>query len=613
MHCVEQITSDMFWIGASSRRLSLFENIYPIPRGVSYNSYLLLDEKTVLFDTVDVSVKDRFFENLEYVLDGRKLDYLIVNHMEPDHCASMEDVIRLYPDVKIIANEKTVAMIKQFFNFDIDSRLHLVKETDTFSSGKHTFAFVPAPMVHWPEAMVTYDLTDKILYSADAFGTFGALNGNIFADEVNFKTEWLDDARRYYTNIVGKYGTQVQALLEKASSIEIEMICPLHGPVWREGIDWFIEKYKQWSSYTPETNSVLIVYGSIYGHTENAAEIIASKLAAKGVRNIAMYDVSTTHPSYILAKAFQYSHIVFASSTYNAGIFSPMETLLHDIAEHNLQNRTVALVENGTWAPESGNLMKNILSGLTDIRILEKTVTINSSLKKNQLSQLDDLVEALTATMKLPVKKADEETVNPNAFFNLSYGLYALITKTGNRDNACIINTVTQLTDTPKRIMIAVNKANYSKDVIEETGKFNISVLTEGTPFKLFERFGFVSGRDKNKFEGFEHTKRSENGLCYLDEYSNAYLSCTVTDAYDYGTHILFIADVDEAKVLSNAKSVTYSYYFENIKPKPQPAKKGKKGFVCKICGFVYEGDTLPEDYICPLCKHGAEDFEPLE
>ncbi|MDD4511134.1 MAG: FprA family A-type flavoprotein, partial [Oscillospiraceae bacterium] len=327
MYCVKKITDDMSWIGGSDRRLALFENVFPIPRGVSYNAYVVLDEKTVLLDTVDKAVSSQFFENLAHVLDGRQLDYLVVNHMEPDHCGTMSELVLRYPEVKIVANAKTVTMIKQFFDFEIDSRVIVVKEGDTLSTGRHTFTFVMAPMVHWPEAMVTYDITDKILYSSDAFGTFGAINGNLFADEVDFETEWLPDARRYYTNIVGKYGTQVQALLKKAANLEINMICSLHGPVWRKNIGWFIDKYLKWSSYTPEDQAVMIVYGSIYGNTENAANILASKLADAGVRNIAMYDASVTHPSVIVSEAFRCSHLVFASATYNAGIFCNMETV----------------------------------------------------------------------------------------------------------------------------------------------------------------------------------------------------------------------------------------------------------------------------------------------
>ena len=400
MYCVKNVTDDLFWIGGSDRRLALFENIYPIPRGVSYNAYVLLDEKTVLLDTVDASVSELFFENLEHVLGGRKLDYLVVNHMEPDHCASIGGVVLRYPDVKLVCNAKTVTMLKQFFDFDVDSRAVVVKEMDTLSTGKHTLAFVMAPMVHWPEAMVTFDTVDGTLFSADAFGTFGALNGNLFADEVDFEHEWLPDARRYLTNIVGKYGPQVQAVLKKASGLDIKRICPLHGPVWRENIGWFIDKYDKWSSYTPEESAVMIAYASVYGNTGNAADVLASKLADLGVKNIAVYDVSVTDPSYVLAEAFRCSHLVFAASTYNGGIFTPMETLLLELKAHNLQNRTVAVMENGTWAPMSGKLMKELLGSMKNMSLLEQGVTIRSSLKEEQLSQVEALAKAIKDSME---------------------------------------------------------------------------------------------------------------------------------------------------------------------------------------------------------------------
>ena len=359
-----------------------------------------MDEKTVLLDTVDHSVSDRFFENLTHVLGGRTLDYMVVNHMEPDHCATVGEVVRRYPDVKVVCNAKTVPMLKQFFDFDIDSRAVIVKEMDTLCTGKHTLAFVMAPMVHWPEAMVAYDTTDKILFSADGFGTFGAINGNLFADEVNFERDWLDDARRYFVNIVGKYGVQVQNLLKKAATLEIKMICPLHGPIWRENLGWFIDKYDKWSSYTPEDEAVMIAYGSIYGNTENAADILASKLADLGVKNIAVYDVSVTDPSVILSEAFRCSHLVFACPTYNNGLFTKMETVMSEIKAHNLQNRTVALMENGTWAPQAGKLMREVFASLKNMNVLEPSVTIRSSLKESQSEQLDALAKAIVNSMK---------------------------------------------------------------------------------------------------------------------------------------------------------------------------------------------------------------------
>ena len=613
MYCVKKMTEDLYWVGGNDRRLALFENVYPIPRGVSYNAYVVLDEKTVLLDTVDNSVSPIFFENLAHVLNGRKLDYLIVNHMEPDHAATIEAVVLRYPEVTLVCNKKTAQMMKNFFSFDVDSRVHLVAEMDTLCTGKHTFAFVMAPMVHWPEVMVTYDATTKTLFAADAFGTFGALGGNLYADEVNFQTEWLDDARRYYTNIVGKYGTQVQALLKKAATIEIETICPLHGPVWRKDIGWFIDKYVHWATYTPEEDAVVIAYASVYGNTETAANILAGKLADLGVRNVKVYDVSATHASEIVSECFRASHLVFLSTTYNAGMFVNMENLVHDIVNHNLQNRTIALVENGSWAPTAGGLMRAEFSKLKNCTILDETVTINSSLKEAQLESMDALAEAIVDSMpkhEAPVHTADAP-VEQNAMFSLSYGLFVLTARDGAKDNGCIINTVTQLTDTPKRISIAVNKANYTHDMIIKTGVFNVSVLSNDAPFAMFQHYGFQSGRDVDKFAGVQGMARATNGVYYLPYCTNAFISARVTQTIEFETHTLFIADVTEARQLSDVPSMTYAYYFANVKPKPSKLKE-QHGWVCKICGYVYEGEELPADFICPLCKHGAEDFEKV-
>lgn len=399
MYNVMQINDDVTYVGASDRKLALFEAVYPLVNGVSYNSYLVNDEKTVLLDTVDRSVSGVFFENIAHVLDGRKLDYVIVNHMEPDHAATLGELVLRYPEVKIVSNAKVVAMIKQFFDFDVDARVQVVAEGDTFSTGKHTFTFAMAPMVHWPEVMLTFDTTDGILYSADAFGTFGALAGNVFADEVDFENKWLDEARRYYTNIVGKYGPQVQMALKKALALDIKMICPLHGPIWRENIAWFVDKYNKWSTYTPEDNTVLIAYASIYGGTENAANILASELAKKGIKNIAMTDVSVTHPSYIISEAFRCSHIVFAAPTYNAGIFTPMETLLLDLAAHNLQNRTVAFIENGSWAPISAKLMGDIVAKMKNMTVLASKATLKSTVKDAQREELKTLASEIAETL----------------------------------------------------------------------------------------------------------------------------------------------------------------------------------------------------------------------
>jgi len=399
MHCTQSVTSDILFIGASDRRQALFENVFPIPRGVSYNAYLVLDEKTVLLDTVDKAVGERFLENLEYGLNGRKLDYIVVDHMEPDHCATLGEVLRRCPDAQVVGNAKTIAMIGQFFESDLSGRTVTVKEGDTLHTGRHTFTFIMAPMVHWPEVMVTYDATDKILFSADAFGTFGALNGNIFADQVNFERDWLDDARRYYTNIVGKYGVQVQSLLKKTAGLEVACICPLHGPIWRENISWFLDKYQKWSTYTPEDRGVAIFCGSIYGNTENAAEILANRLAEKGVQNIALYDVSHTDVSQLVGEAFRCSHLVFAAATYNGGIFTPMENLLLDLKAHSLQNRTAAIIDNGTWAATAGKQMAELLGAMKNMTVLESTVSLRSSVKADKREALDALADALAADL----------------------------------------------------------------------------------------------------------------------------------------------------------------------------------------------------------------------
>lgn len=619
MYCTKKIENDLYWVGANDRRLSMFEGVYSVPRGVSYNSFLLLDDVNVLFDTVDKAVGGTFFQNLEHTLAGRNLDFVVIQHMEPDHSATLMELLLRYPDVKIVCNQKILTMIDQFFNMDLSKKAFVVKEGDTLNTGHHVLKFIFAPMVHWPEVMVTFDETTRTLFSADAFGTFGAMNGAIFADEVDFDNEYMDEARRYYCNIVGKYGPQVQSLLKKVHGLDIKRICPLHGFVWRRNLEDYFDKYVKWSTYTPEETGVMIAYASVYGNTENTAEIISSRLRDLGIKTV-MFDVSVTPASEIIAAAFKWSHLLFASTTYNAGIFVSMEELLNDLAAHNIQNRTVAFVENGSWAPTSGSLMRKIMSGCKDMTILEETLTLKSSLKPQQEEQLDALINAISATIPRFEKPVMDEaamaeaTVDPIAIQKFSYGLFVLIARSGDKDNGCIINTAAQLTSSPNRINIAVNKANFTHDMILNTGVFNISVLAEDTSFDTFKRFGFASGKDTDKFEGFlENTARSANGLLYVTAGTNAFMSAKVIEAHDYGSHTLFVAELTEAEVLRDEPSVTYAYYFEHIKPKPQPKiEEEKHGYVCKICGYVYEGDTLPPDFICPLCKHGAEDFEKI-
>ena len=622
MHCTRNVTSDLVWVGADDRRLAFFEGVYGVPDGVSYNSYLLLDEKTVLLDTVDKAVAHNFFENVAYALGGRKLDYLVVHHMEPDHAATIEDIAIRYPEAKIVCNAKIKDMLARFFPTDLSGRVELVKEGDTLCTGRHNLAFVMAPMVHWPEVMMSYDTTDGILFSADAFGSFGALNGRIFSDECDFMGEYLDEARRYYTNIVGKYGPQVQAVLRKASGLEINYVCPLHSFVWRSGFGDFLEKYVQWSSYTPEVNGVLIAYASVYGHTENAANILAAKLSDRGVK-VKMYDTSVTPSSYILSDAFKYSHLVFAATTYNAGVFVTMEQLLHEIVNHNLQNRKVALIENGSWAPTSGGLMKQLLSSLKGTEFIGDTLTVKSALAEDQLAGLDALADAIAADV-LPPKPAPVEVktstesgmdgvfeVDNKAFNKFSYGCEILTTRVDGKDYGCVINTAGQITSSdPKKITISCIKANHTCDMVAKAGIFNISILTEDAPYDTFKHFGFQSGRDVDKFADWPDELRTQNGVRYIGQHTNAVLSARVIDSRDCGTQMLYIAEVVEAHVLSDKPSCTYSYYHAHIKPKKQPAAPTVEGWICKVCGYFYEGAELPADFVCPLCKHGPEDFE---
>ncbi len=624
MYCTKRITDDMVWVGADDRRLALFEGVYGVPDGVSYNSYLILDEKTILFDTVDKAVAHNFFDNVAHELAGRKLDYLVISHMEPDHAATIEDIALRYPEAKIVCNAKIRDMLARFFPTDLSERLHLVKEGDSLSTGRHEFTFVMAPMVHWPEVMMTYDKTDKILFSADAFGSFGALNGRIFADECDFMNEYLDEARRYYTNIVGKYGPQVQTALRKAAGLDIKYVCPLHSFVWRQGFGDFLAKYDQWSSYTPEVKGVLIAYASVYGHTENAANILAAKLSDRGVK-VKMYDTSVTPASYILSDAFKYSHLVLAATTYNAGVFVTMDQLLHELVTHNLQNRKVAVIENGSWAPTSGGLMRELLSQLKGTEFIGDTLTVKSALTEGQLAELDVLADAIAADV-LPPKPAPVEVkvqlsaesgmdgvyeVENAAFNKFSYGCEILTTRVDGKDYGCVINTAGQITSSdPKKITISCIKANYTCDMVAKAGIFNISILTEDAPYDIFKHFGFQSGRDVDKFADWPDELRTVNGVRYIGQHTNAVLSARVIDSRDCGTQMLYIAEVVEAHVLSDKPSCTYSYYHAHIKPKKAPAPPAVEGWICKVCGYFHEGAELPADFVCPLCKHGPEDFE---
>ncbi len=601
----QKITNDIYYIGASDRRNPIFEGIYPIHHGMSYNSYFVDGDETLVLDTVDKSVFETYFQNIEELLKGRPLDYLIINHMEPDHSAMLHLLLQKYPEVKIICSSKAKDLVAQFCSNSNPDNFITVTEGQTMQIGSHSYTFVMAPMVHWPEVMLTYDTTEKILYSADAFGTFGALSGNIFYDEISLTETDISEYRRYYSNIVGKYGIQVKTLLKKAENLEIKMVLPLHGYLFRGSVKKIISLYAKWANYTAEDNAVLIAYASIYGNTANAADILATELSNLGLK-VKMYDLSVTHFSYVISEIFRCSHIVLAAPTYNGSIFTKMETLLCEIKNHNIQNRTFACVENGSWGPLSAKIMKETISSLKNVNILENSVTIKSSVKDSTRENILTLAKEIFSSLE----QNKNPNIEPSAIFKLSYGLFVLSANDGEKDNGCIVNTVTQVTDTPKRITVTVNNANLTHDMILKSGKFNVSVLSCDTPFEIFEKFGFVSGKQKDKFADISDKAVADNGILYLTKYANALISAEVISSRDLGTHTEFLAEVTEGKILSDTPSMTYQYYFDNVKPKPQ---KKKKGYVCKICGYVYEGETLPKDFVCPLCKHPASDFEPIE
>lgn len=593
------ISDDIRYAGVNDHAVDLFEGQYTVPHGMSYNSYVILDDKIAVMDTVDAHFTHEWMDNLQNLLGDRKPDYLVVQHMEPDHSANIANFMKLYTDATIVSSAKAFAMMAQFFGTDYADRRIVVGEGDTLSLGKHTLAFVTAPMVHWPEVIMTYDTADKVLFSADGFGKFGVPR----ADE-----PWADEARRYYIGIVGKYGAQVQSVLKKAAALDIATICPLHGPVLSENLDYYLGLYNTWSSYTVEDEGIVIAYTSIYGHTKKAVELLADKLRANGCPAVKVYDLARCDMAEAVADAFRYSKLVLATTTYNAEIFPFMHTFITHLTERNFQGRTVGLIENGSWAPLAAKIMRELFAKSKNIAFTETTVTIRSALNETSTAQLD----ALAGELCREYIAQSSETANKNdlsALLKIGYGLYVVTSNDGKRDNGLIVNTVTQVTNSPNRIAVAINKENYSHHVIKQTGIMNINCLSEDAPFSVFETFGFASGRNVDKFANFTPL-HADNGLAFLPRYINAFLSLRVEQYVDLGTHGLFICSVTEARVISDAPSMTYAYYQEHVKPKPET--EGKKGFVCKVCGYVYEGDTLPEDFICPLCKHGAADFEPI-
>ncbi|MBE6597915.1 MAG: MBL fold metallo-hydrolase [Ruminococcaceae bacterium] len=594
------ITDTIKYIGVNDRKVDLFEGQYKVPNGISYNSYVIMDEKIAVMDTADANFTHEWLDNLQNVLGSRKPDYLVIQHMEPDHAANIHTFAKAYPDAVIVSSAKAFSMMKNFFGTEYEDRRLVVKEGDTLPLGYHTLTFVTAPMVHWPEVIVTYDMTEKVLFSADGFGKFGALD----TDE-----PWEDEARRYYIGIVGKYGAQVQHLLKKAAGLDISMICPLHGPVLKENLGHYLSLYNTWSSYQPEEEGILIAYTSIYGNTKKAVQKLAEKLAANGCPKVVVHDLARCDMSEAVSEAFRLSKLVLATTTYNAEIFPPMREFINHLTERNFQNRTVGLIENGGWAPLAAKVMRELLEKSSNLTFTDTTVKILSAMNDESAAQLDALAEELCREY-LAQQDATANKNDLTALFNIGYGLYVVTSNDGKKDNGLIVNTVTQVTNTPNRIAVTINKESYSHHVIKQTGKMNINFLTEDAPFAVFEQFGFKSGRNTDKFAECEPL-RSDNGLVFLPRYINSFMSLVVEQYIDLDTHGMFICSVTEARVLSDRPSMTYAYYHSNVKPKPET--EGKKGYVCKICGYVYEGDVLPDDFICPLCKHGAADFEPIQ
>ena len=595
-----KITNSVKYIGVNDHSIDLFEGQYVVPNGMAYNSYVILDKKTAVIDTVDARFTHEWLDNIDRELGGKAPDYLIVQHMEPDHSANIDRFMKNYPTTQIVSSKKAFVMMNNFFGTDYADRAIEVGEGSTLSLGEHTLTFVTAPMVHWPEVIVTYDSLDKILFSADGFGKFGALD----VDE-----EWACEARRYYFGIVGKYGAQVQSLLKKAAGLDIEIICPLHGPILTENLGYYLDLYNTWSSYRPESEGIMIAYTSVYGNTKKAVELLAQKLKEKRCPKVVVCDLAREDMAEAVEDAFRYGKLVLATTTYNADIFPFMRTFISALTERSYQNRTIGFIENGSWAPLATKVMKGMLAECKNITYTEAGVKIMSAMNAAN----KDEIEALAEELCQEYIAHDSELANKNdlsALFKIGYGLYVVTSNDGKRDNGIVVNSITQLTNTPNRIGVTINKDSYSHHIIKQSGKMNVNCLSVDAPFSVFENFGFKSGRNADKFEGVTPL-RSDNGLVFLDKYINSVISLKVEQYVDLGTHGMFICSVTEARVISDKETMTYNYYLENVKPKPET--EGKKGYVCKICGWVYEGDKLPDDIICPICKHPASDFEKIK
>ena len=594
-----KITNDIKYIGVNDHQVDLFEGQYVVPNGMAYNSYVIMDEKIAVMDTVDQHFGDEWLKNLRGVLGNREPDYLVVQHMEPDHSANIDNFLNVFPNATVVSSQKAFAMMKNFFGTEYEDRRIVVKEGDTLELGSHTLNFVGAPMVHWPEVLMTYESTDKVLFSADGFGKFGALD---------VEEDWDCEARRYYIGIVGKYGAQVQSVLKKAAGLQIDIICPLHGPVLTENLGHYLDLYNTWSSYGVETDGIMIAYTSVYGHTKKAVEILADKFRKNGCPKVEVHDLAREDMAECVEDAFRYGKIVLATTTYNADIYPFMKEFINHLTERNFQNRTVAFIENGSWAPLAEKTMRKMLEGCKHITYTDNNVHIKSALNDKNMEEIDALCAELT---KDYLAKQDE-TADKNdltALFNIGYGLYVVTARDGDKDNGCIVNTVSQVTNTPNRIAVCINKKNLTHDMVKKTGMMNVNCLSVEAPFEVFEHYGFQSGRDVDKIVG-EGLLRSDNGVVFLGKYINSFMSLQVEQIVDLDTHSMFICAVTEARVLTKFETMTYTYYQNYVKPKP--ATEGKKGWVCKVCGYVYEGEDIPDDFICPLCKHGVADFEPI-
>ena len=595
------ITDDVYYIGVNDHQVDLFEGQYPVKNGMAYNSYIIKDEKIAVMDTVDQHFGGEWLMNIIRILGAVHPDYLIVQHMEPDHSANIADFMNIYTKTKIVSSEKAFTMMKQFFGTDFSDRQIVVKEGDTLSLGSHTLAFVEAPMVHWPEVIVTYDVKDKILFSADGFGKFGALD---------VEEPWADEARRYYIGIVGQYGAQVQKLLAKAAALKLDIraICPTHGPVLKENLGYYLDLYDKWSSYTPEEEGIVIAYTSVYGHTKEAVELLKEKLIACKAPKVVVYDLARDDMASAVSDAFRYSRLILATTTYNSNMYPYMHDYIHRLVEHKYQKRKVGLMENGSWAPRAASLMRDMLAGCDHIDLAQNTVTITSALDDKSRAAIDALAEEMCRDyMACDNETADKQ--NLSALFKIGYGLYVVTAEDGGRRSGCIVNAVSQITNSPNRIAVTMNKKNYTHDLVQASGQLNVNCLSVEAPFSLFRNFGFRSGKDADKYENVDYLL-SDNQLPFLTKYINAFLSLKVEQQLDMGTHTMFVCSVTEARVLSDKETMTYNYYQAHVKPKAE--KPRTSGYVCKVCGYIYEGDSIPADFVCPVCKHPVSDFEKI-